>query len=48
MAGWFKPSIEPVLQKDLLKYYSNIYGTTIYHSINGSSSYVVVPHPKDL
>jgi len=46
--GWFKPSIEPVLQKDLLKYYSNIYGTTIYHSINGSSSYVVVPHPKDL
>ena len=43
--GWFIPSIEPTLQKDLLKYYTTIYKTTIYHSINGSRAYVVVPHP---
>ncbi len=40
--GWFKPSIEPTLQKILLKHYSRAYGTTIYHSVNGSSSYVVL------
>jgi len=40
--GWFKPSIEPTLQKILLKHYSREYGTTIYHSVNGSSSYVVL------
>ncbi len=43
--GWFKPSIEPTLQKILLKYYTRVYGTTIYHSINGSKSYVILPHP---
>ena len=43
--GWFIPSIEPTLQQILLKYYAKIYKTTIYHSINGSKSYVVVPHP---
>ena len=45
--GWFIPSIEPTLQQILLKYYAKIYKTTIYHSINGSKSYVVVPHPED-
>ena len=45
--GWFIPSIEPTLQQILLKYYATIYKTTIYHSINGSKSYVVVPHPED-
>lgn len=39
--GWFYPSIEPTLQQLLLKYYSLKYGTTIYHSINMSPSYVV-------
>jgi len=39
--GWFTPSIEPTLQKLLLQYYSKKYGTTIYHSINMSESYVV-------
>jgi len=43
--GWFVPSIEPTLQRDLLKYYATIYKTTIYHSVNGSGSYVVVPYP---
>ena len=39
--GWFSPSIEPILQKLLLKYYSKKYGTTIYHSVNMSDSYVL-------
>lgn len=39
--GWFIPSIEPTLQKLLLQYYSKKYGTTIYHSVNMSESYVV-------
>jgi len=39
--GWFTPSIEPTLQKLLLQYYSKKYGTTIYHSVNMSDSYVV-------
>jgi apolipoprotein N-acyltransferase len=41
--GWFKPSIEPTLQKLLLKYFSKLHNTTIYHSVNGSKSYVVMP-----
>ena len=44
--GWFKPSIEPTLQELLLKYYSKLHNTTIYHSINGSRAYIVVPHPN--
>ena len=39
--GWFTPSIEPSLQKLLLQYYSKKYGTTIYHSVNMSESYVI-------
>lgn len=39
--GWFLPSTEPTLQQLLLKYYSLKYGTTIYHSINMSPSYIV-------
>lgn len=39
--GWFHPSVETSLQKLLLLYYSKKYGTTIYHSINMSDSYVV-------
>jgi len=39
--GWFMPSTEPTLQKLLLQYYSKKYGTTIYHSINMSKSYVI-------
>ena len=45
--GWFKPSTEETLQQILLKYYVKLYKTTIYHSINGNKSYVVVPHPED-
>jgi len=39
--GWFHPSIESSLQKLLLQYYSEKYGTTIYHSVNMSESYVI-------
>jgi len=39
--GWFTPSTEPTLQKLLLQYYSKKYGTTIYHSVNMSSSYSI-------
>lgn len=39
--NWFTPSIQPTLQKLLLKYYHRKYGTIIYHSINGSRSYIV-------
>jgi apolipoprotein N-acyltransferase len=39
--GWLTPSIEPTQQKILLQYYSKKYGTTIYHAINMSDSYVV-------
>lgn len=39
--GWFAPSIEPALQKLLLQYYSKKYGTTIYHAVNMSESYII-------
>ncbi|HIC79045.1 MAG TPA: apolipoprotein N-acyltransferase [Sulfurovum sp.] len=39
--GWVTPSIEPTQQKILLQYYNKKYGTTIYHSANMSSSYIV-------
>ncbi len=39
--GWFHPSIESSLQKLLLLYYNKKYGTTIYHAINMSTSYII-------
>jgi len=39
--GWFTPSIEPILQRLLLQYYSKKYGTSIYHAVNMSDSYVI-------
>jgi len=41
--GWFKPSIEPTLQMLLMKYFSKLHNTTIYHSVNGSDSYIIMP-----
>ncbi len=41
--GWFRPSIEPTLQKIALEYYVRKYGTTIYHAVNGSPSYLLTP-----
>jgi apolipoprotein N-acyltransferase len=39
--GWLTPSIEPTQQKILLQFYSKKYGTTIYHSVNMSDSYII-------
>ncbi len=39
--GWVVPSIEPTQQKILLQYYSKKYGTTIYHAVNMSDSYII-------
>lgn len=41
--AWFTPSIEPTLQKLLLKYYAKKYDVTIFHSINGSENYTIRP-----
>ncbi len=44
--AWFKPSIEHTLQKIIIMYFSKRYGTTIYHSINGSKAYIIMPHSQ--
>ncbi len=41
--AWFTPSIEPTLQRLLLKYYVRKYNITIFHSINGSENYIIRP-----
>ncbi len=39
--AWFYPSIEPTLQKLLIRFYARKNGTTIYHSANWKGSGVV-------
>ena len=39
--GWFLPSIEPTLQHLLLKYYSQKYGTIIFHAANRAGTGIV-------
>jgi len=39
--AWFAPSIEPTLQKLLLKYYGRKNGAIVYHSANWSGSGVI-------
>ncbi len=39
--AWFKPSIEPVLQKMLIKLYAYKYKKIVFHSINGYKSYII-------
>jgi len=39
--AWFKPSIEPTIQKLLMRFYARKNSTTIYHSVNGSVSGVI-------
>ncbi len=41
--AWFIPSIEPILQKLLMKYYAKKYNVIIYHVANGSENFVVKP-----
>ena len=39
--AWFKPSIEPTIQKLLLRYYGRKNGATVYHSANWSGTGVI-------
>jgi apolipoprotein N-acyltransferase len=39
--AWFTPSIEPTLQKLLLKYYAKKYNLIIFHSSNGSQNEII-------
>jgi len=39
--AWFAPSIEPTLQKLLMRYYARKYGVTIYHSANYKGTGIV-------
>lgn len=39
--AWFMPSTEPTIQHLLLKLYSRLNNTTIYHSVNGSKSEII-------
>jgi len=39
--GWFKPSIEPTIQKLLLRYYGRKNGAVIYHSANWSGTGII-------
>lgn len=41
--AWFTPSIEPTLQKLLMKYYAKKYNITILHVVNGSKNFIVRP-----
>ncbi|WRE02199.1 apolipoprotein N-acyltransferase [Helicobacter pylori] len=41
--AWFSPSIEPTLQRTLLKYYARRYDKIILHSTNFSTSYILSP-----
>ncbi|MFC3846942.1 apolipoprotein N-acyltransferase [Helicobacter baculiformis] len=41
--AWFVPSIEPFLQRMLLKYYARRFHKTIIHSTNLSPSYILTP-----
>ena len=41
--AWFTPSIEPTLQKLLMKYYAKKYDVIIYSSANGSPNAIIHP-----
>ena len=41
--AWFEPSIEPTLQRLLLKLYARKYNTIIYHSANSGISGIITP-----
>ncbi|MGL2510554.1 apolipoprotein N-acyltransferase [Helicobacter pylori] len=41
--AWFSPSIEPTLQRTLLKYYARRYDKIILNSANFSTSYILSP-----
>lgn len=42
--AWFTPSIEPSLQKLLMKFFAKKYDLIIYHTANGSKNEVITPY----
>lgn len=42
--AWFYPSIEPLLQAILMKYYARMHNTTIFAAENGSTSGIITPY----
>ncbi|MCX2717260.1 apolipoprotein N-acyltransferase [Helicobacter sp. MIT 21-1697] len=45
--AWFVPSIEPILQKNLMKYYARLYGSVIFHATNLSPAAIITPFVND-
>lgn len=41
--AWFVPSIEPILQKNLMKYYARLHNSTIFHATNLSKAAIITP-----
>ncbi|WP_300859855.1 apolipoprotein N-acyltransferase [uncultured Helicobacter sp.] len=41
--AWFVPSIEPILQKNLMKYYARLHNSVIFHATNRSSHAIITP-----
>ncbi|AXX86284.1 apolipoprotein N-acyltransferase [Malaciobacter marinus] len=41
--AWFMPSIEPTIQKLLMKYYAKKYNSIIYHTVNKSENLIIKP-----
>ena len=39
--GWFYPSVEPTLQRLVMRHQARKYGTVIYHSVNMGPSEVI-------
>ena len=44
--AWFAPSIEPILQLSLVKYYARRYGATVLVAANASKSGVITPNAR--
>lgn len=42
--AWFEPSIEPILQMTLIKYYARLHQSIVYHSTNGSKAGIISPN----
>ncbi len=41
--GWFLPSVEPVIQRLIMKLYATRYGTVIFHAANREGTGIVTP-----
>lgn len=41
--AWFVPSIEPIVQKNLMKYYARLHNSMIFHATNRSPKAIITP-----